>query len=208
MRPSSAKIAKITLPINKSIDCDSKRDHCHDIQGCAKKFLHVWISRLPPTNQLRAANAQPISPAHQPSAYHVLQTFISGPVHLPGKPLQISFARREDRSGRSNGGRPYVIRLQEGGDFTLCEAWADLTGFPQWKHRAIKPRSVPPLWSLRRPRRMEMPPGKYTFYGRRKMASGGLLYGIQIGWTEAQSMKLYYSKIAFHSGRFRPRVCA
>ena len=46
---------------------------------------------------------------------------------------------------------------------------------------------------------MEMPPGKYTFYRRRKTASGGLRYGIQIGWTEAQSNKLYYSKIAFHS---------
>ena len=32
------------------------------IQGGAKLFLHVWISRLSPTHQHRAANAQPISP--------------------------------------------------------------------------------------------------------------------------------------------------
>ena len=71
MCPNSATIAKIALPINTSIDCDSACDHCH--------------------------------------------------YSTPGKPLQISFARREDRTGRSNGG-PYVIRLQEGGDFTLCES--------------------------------------------------------------------------------------
>ena len=33
-----------------------------EIQRGAKKFLHVWISRLPPTHLPRAADAQPISP--------------------------------------------------------------------------------------------------------------------------------------------------
>ena len=33
-----------------------------DVQRGAKKFLHVWISRLPPDHKPRAANAQPISP--------------------------------------------------------------------------------------------------------------------------------------------------
>ena len=34
----------------------------YSIQCGAKKFLHVWISRLPPTHEPRVADAQPISP--------------------------------------------------------------------------------------------------------------------------------------------------